>query len=719
MSIGGSDGRYIHGTSAEEQDRLSMLNELLNASSLRAMRLRPGDRVLDLGSGLGQLTRAMAHQVQPDGRVVGVERDRFQLESAGRLSRNARQAGLVEFREGEVTDLPLEQDEWGIFDVVHARFLLEHLPEPEKAVKVMVRAARPGGRIILEDDNHDLLRLWPPLPAVERLWEAYIRAWQHLGNDPFVGRRLMTLLQRSGAEPRRSDMLFFGSCSGESAFEAYVRNFAGLLDGARQAILEAANLADEEIDTALAAFEIWRRQPDATLWYATCWAEGVRPGDSAAEARLDRVRGSSRRSKAGESEIKLDSCRGMLDFLSESAEDLSSTLRLDQVFRKIAQRVQLLLDSHLFCVLLWNEEEQILEHSYSLKFGEQIEQEGGFPLGYGLSGSAAKELRSIRVADVRMDPRYVRFRHAEVEVRSELAVPLISQGRLVGVLDLESVELEAFTAEHERALVALASHMATALENARLYEKVRREERRLEQELAAARKIQRGLFPRQSPEGRGLQIGFAHHAAKELSGDFVDFLEYPDGRFAIALGDVAGKGTAAALLASLAVGILRGQILQSRGRPGEILGQMNQHLRKLNIEHRFVALLLAIYEPDSRRVRLSDSGVPQPMRLRRDRAETIDISGLPLGRIEDVEYREEIVGLAPGDVLVLLSDGVEDCLGSDDEPFGRDGVGRVLQGARQGAAQQIADTILAAAEEHCQGRNRELDDRTVVVLKAV
>ena len=719
MSIGGSGGQYIHGTSPEEQDRLSLLNELLNASSLRAMRLRPGDRVLDLGSGLGQLTRAMAHQVQPDGLVVGVERDENQLASAQHLSRVARRAGLVEFRLGEVAALPLTEEEWGGFDVAHARFLLEHLPEPEQAVEVMLRAVRPGGRIIVEDDNHDLLRLWPPLPAIERLWDAYIRAWLQLGNDPFVGRRLMTLLEQAGAEPRRSDMLFFGGCAGESTFEAYVDNFVGILDGARQAMREASNLGDEDIDAALVAFEAWSRQPDATLWYVTCWAEGVRPGGAGDGQREAAVVERSQRSSAAEGEIKVDSYRAMLEFLSESAEDLSSTLRLEEVFQRIAQRVQLLLDAHLFCVLLWNEDDQILEHSYSLKFGEHIEQEGGFPLGYGFSGSAAKDMRPIRVANVLADPRYVRFRHAEVEIRSELAVPLISQGRLVGVLDLESVEFDAFTAEHERALVALASHMAAALENARLYERVRREEQRLERDLAAARKIQKALLPRRSPEGKSLEVGFAHHAARELSGDFFDFLEYSDGRLVVAVGDVAGKGTPAALLASLAVGILRSQILQSRGRPGEILGQMNQHLRGLNIEHRFVALLLAIYEPDSRRVRLSDSGVPQPLRLHQGRLETIEVSGLPLGRIKDVEYQEDIVGLTPGDVLVLLSDGVEDCLGSDGEPFGREGIERVLLDTQEGTAQQIADAILAAAEDHCLGRDREVDDRTLVVMKAI
>ena len=720
-----TQSHYIHGTSPAEQERLSLLNDLLNAASLRAMRLRPGDRVLDLGSGLGQLTRAMSRQVHPDGLVIGIERDEEQLTEAQRLARAAGRGTPVEFRLGEAENLPLAENEWQSFDVAHARFVLEHLADPQKAVETMFRAVRPGGRIILEDDNHELLRLWPPLAQIDDLWQAYIETWRVLGNDPHVGRRLTTLLSTAGAQPRRSDMLFFGGCAGESSFKAYVTNFSGILQGAREAMVEATGWTDESISEALDAFREWSRRDDAVLWYATCWAEGVKPGrraDGEGVTEEGVRRGASNMTDGPQAELaeRLEAHphTTMLEFLAESAEDLSSTLRLEEVFEKIAERVRLLLDSHLFCILLWNEEEQLLEHSYSLKFGEHIEQKGGFPLGYGLCGAAAKDLKPIRVANVQEDPRYVRFRHAEVEVRSELAIPLISHGRLVGVLDLESVEYDSFTAEHERTLSALASHIGSALENARLYETVHREERRLEEDLSAARKIQSGLLPQRPPRIETLEVGFAHQAAWELSGDFFDFLEYPDGRLVVAVGDVAGKGTAAALLASLSVGILRNQVLESRGRPSEILEKMNHQLRDLNIEHRFVALLLGIYEPDSRRLRLSDSGVPQPLLLRNGEPETVDVSGIPLGRLEDLTYGEEIISLRPGDVVIFLSDGVEDCVDTAGAEFGRERVEEVLLSMAGRSAQEIADALVAATEEHCLGGAGELDDRTIVVLKA-
>ena len=201
--------QYIHGTSPEEQERLSLLNDLLNASSLRAMRLRPGDRVLDLGSGLGQLTRAMARQVQPDGLVVGVEREPEQLAEAQRRALASASATGVEFRRGEAENLPLEEEEWGSFDVAHSRFVLEHLTDPQAAVRALTRAVGPGGRIILEDDNHELLRLWPPCPEVDALWQAYIETWASLGNDPYVGRKLTSHLRQAGAEPAERHVVFW------------------------------------------------------------------------------------------------------------------------------------------------------------------------------------------------------------------------------------------------------------------------------------------------------------------------------------------------------------------------------------------------------------------------------------------------------------------------------------------------------------------------------
>jgi ubiquinone/menaquinone biosynthesis C-methylase UbiE len=271
------DSRYVHGTAPDEQRRLSTLNDLLNDSSLREMGLRPGERVLDLGAGLAQLARAMARAVGPTGRVIGIERSREQIAEALRQAREAGEEGLIELREGDVMALELPAGEWGAFDVAHARFILEHVPDPLRVVRAMVRAVRPGGRVVLEDDDHDVLRLWPEPPGIVAAWRAYMATYDRAGNDPYVGRRLVSLLHEAGALPRRNRWLFFGGCAGDGTLDLFVRNLAEILEGARAEIVAGGRIDDAALDSALAALREWGARPDAAFWFARCWAEGTRP----------------------------------------------------------------------------------------------------------------------------------------------------------------------------------------------------------------------------------------------------------------------------------------------------------------------------------------------------------------------------------------------------------------------------------------------------------
>src|SRR5262245_1028011 len=197
-----SDSTYLHGTAPEEQRRLSTLNDLLNEGSMRELALAGGERIVDFGSGLGQLTRLMARAAGVA--AVGVERSPEQLDAARRLAREAGEEALVDFRGGDVVAPPLADDEWGTFDVAHARFVLEHVADPLAVVRAMVRAVRPGGRVVLADDDHDVLRLWPEPPGLGPIWHAYVRSYDRLGNDPYVGRRLVALLPGAGANPVRN-----------------------------------------------------------------------------------------------------------------------------------------------------------------------------------------------------------------------------------------------------------------------------------------------------------------------------------------------------------------------------------------------------------------------------------------------------------------------------------------------------------------------------------
>ena len=267
---------YIHGTTPAEQVRLSLMNEILNPASLRELTPARGERFLDVGCGLAQLTRAIGRSTGIP--VVAIDRSGQQLAEARRLAAGAGEEHLVDLRQGDAYDLPLRSEEWAAFDAAHARFILEHVRDPLAVVRQLVRAVRPGGRIILEDDDHDLLRLFPEPPGVASIWRAYWRTYDRNQNDPFIGRRLPSLLHQAGARPRRATWLFFGACAGSPLLGTCVDNLAGIFEGARDAIL-ATGVATDLFDSALAALGDWKKRPDAFFGYAAPWVEGVRVAD--------------------------------------------------------------------------------------------------------------------------------------------------------------------------------------------------------------------------------------------------------------------------------------------------------------------------------------------------------------------------------------------------------------------------------------------------------
>lgn len=266
---------YIHGTSPEEQERLSRLNEILNEGCLRELHLVGGEYILDVGSGLGQFTRQMARAAGETGYVLGIERDAAQLATARRLAAAAGEEPLVVFRQGDARQLPLQETEWGRFDLAHARFVLEHVSRPEVVVEQMRRALRPGGRLVLADDDHATFTPTPQPAGFPLLWEAYLRSYDRAGNDPYVGRRLIGLLHRAGLRDLRNTIVFFGSCAGQPLFPAVADNLIGLLTGARDYLLEQQLINRASFEQGIAGLQAWKALPEAALWYGVCWAEGT------------------------------------------------------------------------------------------------------------------------------------------------------------------------------------------------------------------------------------------------------------------------------------------------------------------------------------------------------------------------------------------------------------------------------------------------------------
>jgi phosphoserine phosphatase RsbU/P len=404
-----------------------------------------------------------------------------------------------------------------------------------------------------------------------------------------------------------------------------------------------------------------------------------------------------------------------LSLLHEVSREIGAILDRRQLLERVAHLLKRLIDYDIFSVLLWCADTQTLDPWVAFdRDGLAIGQGKCVSLGDGLTGTAAALRQSLLVPNVRLDPRYVSCTPG-IAVCSELVVPMTFKDRLIGVIDLESLRYDAFTSQHEQLLSTLAASLAIALENARLYEHLRRDEQRVREELVTARRIQESLLPKASPWIPGLQVGFAYEPAQDLGGDFYDFLTWGDGRLGIAVGDVAGKATSAALYGSFAVGMLREHGGRGVLAPAQLLADMSCRLKGLSIDRRFLAMTFAVYESTERTLTLANSGLPYPWHVRDGRAEEILVSGTPLGVLQ-AKYQEVILRLEPGDVVALCSDGMEESRNAEGEMLGSDRIRQVLQRTADASAAEIAQALLGATERF-SGTAEPSDDRTVVVLK--
>jgi sigma-B regulation protein RsbU (phosphoserine phosphatase) len=401
-----------------------------------------------------------------------------------------------------------------------------------------------------------------------------------------------------------------------------------------------------------------------------------------------------------------------LVLLNEIARELTSILNVDELLKRIAELLSRLIDYQMFSILLLDATGEKLQHRFSQRFQENVHLKHEVPQGRGLVGYAAEHKEAVLVPDVSKDPRYIQL---NPETRSELAVPLIYKDKVIGVLDLEHTRRGFFTEDHKRTVTTLAAQVAIALENARLYEQIARQEKRLERDLALARELQFRLLPHTLPKPEYLDIAAKSMPARAIGGDLYDFVSYSLSRTAIIVGDVSGKGAPAAIYAALVSGILRSHA-PIEPSPAEMLSALNFSLGERRIEAQFVSLIYALWDDQHRTLRIANSGLPRPLYCHDGKIEPIEIAGLPSGLFDDADYDELSFRAKPGDMFIFFSDGILDARNRAGDMFGR---GRLEQVVSQNIAappDAVVKAIFKAVAEHAAGEEA-FDDETVVVIR--
>jgi phosphoserine phosphatase RsbU/P len=407
-----------------------------------------------------------------------------------------------------------------------------------------------------------------------------------------------------------------------------------------------------------------------------------------------------------------------LETLAEIGREMSSILDLDALLTRIASLTKRLIDYRTFGILLLDEATNDLEMRLAVRYGKGAESKH-VRLGEGLVGWAALHKEPVLVADVSQDPRYINLVD---DARSELVIPMLIKDRCLGVFDLESPELDAFTKEHKELLTLLASQAAVAIENARLYEEVRRKEERIEKELRFAQRVQVALLPTEPPKtAEGVDIAGRFEPARELGGDIHDFLVPEADTLVVAVGDVSGKGAPAALYGAFAAEQVRSRTLRRRFTPDRfsvagVLRAMNTNLHERHLEEYYCTLCYAFFDFGRRTVTMSNSGLPYPIRCSAEKCGQIELPGVPLGSFPGIIYDEVTLELKPDDLFVFCTDGIFEALNPMGAEFGARRLCQVIAASRKESARGIVDEIFHAVTEF-RGTEPQADDMTAVAIK--
>ena len=407
---------------------------------------------------------------------------------------------------------------------------------------------------------------------------------------------------------------------------------------------------------------------------------------------------------------RVDRQNRTLRTLAQLSQEFSSILDLEELLGKIAAATRTLMSYDAYSIFLVDAEHSVLRHHFSVRYDQRVNVDN-IPLGKGITGAAVESRDAVRVQDTSADPRYIAL---HLGIRSELAVPLIVQDRVIGVLDLESERVGFFTEDHQRTLLLLAPQIAISVENARLYEELQQRKENMEEDLKAARKMQRVLLPREAKLS-GLEVAIRARPARDITGDFYDFFEFGDDDALIAFGDVSGKGAAAALYGAMIGGLLR--ILAPRRRsPSLLLRSLNESLLERRVDAQYATLTVALWHPREHRFVLCNAGGGPVLVWREGQLRKPSVAGIPIGLMEGREYEEVEFEVQPGDTILFYSDGVEDQLNSADADFSRARVARLLERNGGQPLKEIAAELFSALDEFREA-TPITDDQSVVLLR--
>ncbi len=344
--------------------------------------------------------------------------------------------------------------------------------------------------------------------------------------------------------------------------------------------------------------------------------------------------------------------------LNQAAQKINSTLDLDLLLDKVVNEI--VADFGLVEATIDLKAEDGSELVVAAVYGCSVNQKGDRTAldGDGIIARVARFGRTIYLPEVDADPTYTR---CEPEINSELDIPLIAQGEVIGVFSTAHPDHDGFPPGQIELLEALAAHLAVAIRNASLFQRERAEK-------DEARRMQQALFPKHAPQIQGFEIYGHCLPASAVAGDWYDWVALPKDRWGMVLADVSGKGMAAALLMSATRAILR-SIAHVSSSPAEVLQRLNRLIVPDLPAAKFITMVYAVLDPAGRKLTFANAGHPWPIHVDGDARLLPTDFGLPLG-IAEGSYDEHEMMLPPGSGVILYSDGITEARNLSGEEYG-------------------------------------------------
>ena len=527
--------------------------------------------------------------------------------------------------------------------------------------------------------------------------------------DPFAS-RVHAEVRREGEEYVLQDL---GSANGTLYNGATVDGAVHLTSGGRIQIGETEIIFDDgSYNSSMGATMITDNTgtlPEATIALAS--------GDRTTSGLLEAIEGArTQPEEAATTSTQPKAKQGdLLALISKVGITLLASATLNETLEQIVSLVFESVPADRCLIMMRDQGSEDLRVAVA-RLRDRVGEVGEIRVSRNVLDEVVIRGKSVLTSDAQHDPRFATGTMVLQGVRSVLAVPLGVADKVFGIIYADSPIAEGrFTEDHLKVLTTLASVAAIRVENARLVE-ARLERERLERELALASEIQQRFQPTAPPHVDGYELQGISFPCYEIGGDYYDFIEREDGRLVIALGDVSGKGTAAALLMSSLHAAIHAQSA-SHDSLVETISAVNRYLADNIPANRFVTLFYAELDPESGALSFLNAGHNPPLIVHAaGTVEQLASGGLPLGIKPDVEYREGRTQLQKGDVLVIYSDGVTEAMSPSGEEFGATRLYEVVSRNINASAAGIRDRIESSLTKFAQGTSAA-DDITLVIVK--